>query len=316
MNRTTWKHLSSLTAICAVMLLAHSASAASIAWLSFHSSDVTPSAGAAGAGHTVAPDKPYTDVLTAAGHTVTRIVATENYDTSALNAYDLAIVSRSSPSTWFDGASETLSWNSFSKPLMVMSGYAIRANRLGWLAGSATIPDTTGNIKLQASNPAHPIFTGLVFDGSGQTVNNVAGIVNFTDPDPDVLQRGISVLMHPPITGAQTLATVGSSDGAGDTTVGGALITFLPAGLTTSSATPNVLGGKRLAFLSGSREANTVSSETAGMYDLTPTGAHLFLNAVTWLQNTVIPEPTSGSLAFLALAGLAGLRRKSARAAA
>jgi hypothetical protein len=313
MNRTTWKLFSTLTAVCAVMLLAHSASAASIAWLSFHSSDVTPSAGAAGAGHTVAPDKPYTDVLTAAGHTVTRIVATDTYDTSALNAYDLAIVSRSSPSTWFDSAAETLSWNSYSKPLMIMSGYAIRANRLGWHTGSATIPDTTGNIKLKANNPAHPIFTGIVFDGSGTTVLPQSGIVTFTTPDPDVVQRGISVLMHPPIAGGQTLATVGSSDGAGDTSVGGALITFLPAGLTTASATPNVLGGKRLSFLSGSREAASVSSETAGMYDLTPTGAHLFLNAVSYLQTAVIPEPTTGGLAVVALAGLAGLRRKAAR---
>jgi hypothetical protein len=308
MNRTTWKHFSTLTAICAVMLLARSASAASIAWLSFHASDVTPSAGAAGAGHTVAPDKPYTDLLTAAGHTVTRVVATDTFDTSTLNAYDMAIVSRSSPSTWFDSPAETLSWNSYSKPLMIMSGYAIRTNRLGWLTGT-TIPDTTGNVKLKANNPAHPIFTGVVFDGAGQTVNPYAGIVTFTTPDPDVVQRGISVLMHSPVAGGQVLATVGSSDGVGDTTVGGPLVTFLPAGVTTASGTPNVLGGKRLAFLSGSREAAGVSSETAGMYDLTPTGAHLFLNAVTFLQN--VPEPTTGGLAVFALAGLAGLRRKA-----
>jgi hypothetical protein len=312
MNRTTWKLFSSLTAICAVMLLAHSASAASIAWLSFHSADGTPSAGAATAGHTTAPDKGYTDLLAAAGHTVTRIVATDNYDTTALNAYDMAIVSRSSPSTWFDGAPETLAWNSYAKPLMIMSGYAIRNNRLGWMTG-ATIPDTTGNIKLKASNPAHPIFTGLVFDGSGTTVLPSAGIVTFTTPDPDVVQRGISVVTNAPIAGAQALGTVGSSDGVGDTSVGGALVTYLPAGLTTASATPNVLGGKRLAFLSGSREAAGVSSETAGMYDLTPTGAHLFLNAVTFLQNAVVPEPATGGLAVIALAGLAGLRRKTVR---
>lgn len=310
MNRTTWKLFSSLTAICAVWALAGSATAASIAWLSFHSADNVPSAAAATAGFTEAPDKGYTDLLTSAGHTVTRIVATDNYNTAPLAPYDLVIVSRSSPSTWFDSAAETAAWNTLNKPMIIMSGYAIRNNRLGWHTGATPIPDTTGNINLKTTTPSHPLFTGLVFDGAGQTVNPVAGRVTFTAPDPDVLQNGISVLTAPLIAGGQSLATVGASDGAGDTTIGGTVVGFFPAGLTTASGTPNVLGGRRLSFLSGSREAG-ITSEAAGMFDLTPVGSHLFLNAVTWMQN--VPEPATGGLALVALAGLAGLRRKAAR---
>jgi hypothetical protein len=312
MNRTTWKLFSSLTAVCAVLLLAGSASAASIAWISFHGSDVVPSAGAAGAGHTVAPDKPYTDLLTGAGHTVTRYVTADNFDTSVLAAHDVVVIGRSVNSGHYQQANETLAWNSLAKPTIIMSGYLVRNNRLGLLNGNATIPDTTGNVKLQASNTAHPIFTGIVFEGGGQTVLPSSGIVTFTDPDPDVVQRGISVLMHPPIAGGQVLATVGSSDGAADATVGGAMVSYFPAGAVTATPALDVLGHNRLIFLSGSREAAGVSSETAGMYDLTPTGAHLFLNAITFMQNSVIPEPATGGLAVVALAGLAGLRRKSA----
>jgi hypothetical protein len=290
------------------MMLARSASAASIAWISFHSTDAA-SAAAAAAGHTNAPDKPYTDLLTSAGHTVTRFLSADNFDTSVLAPYDVVIIGRSVNSGHYQQANETLAWNSLAKPTIIMSGYLVRNNRLGLLAGNTTIPDTTGNIKLQASNPAHPIFTGIVFDGGGQTVLPQSGIVTFTDPDPDVVQRGISVLMHPPIAGGQVLATVGSSDGVGDTTVGGAIVSYFPAGLTTATPALDVLGGKRLIFLSGSREAAGVSSETAGMYDLTPTGSHMFLNAVTFLSN--VPEPTTGGLAVFALAGLAGLRRKA-----
>lgn len=309
MKRTTWNRLLFLAAMCAVILISRAAPAASIAWVSFHSADNTPSTAAATAGFTEAPDKAYTDLLTSAGHTVTRIVGADTFNTSTLAPYDLVILSRSGASTWFDSAAETAAWNTLNKPMIIMSGYFIRNNRLG-LATGATIPDTTGNIKLKTTTPSSSIFTGIVFDGAGQTVNNYAGRVTFTPPDPDVLQNGISVVTNPLIAGAQTLATVGASDGVGDTTVGGPIIAYFPAGLTTASATPNVLGGRRLTFLSGSRE-NTITSEGAGMYDLTPVGAHLFLNAVTFIRN--VPEPSTVGLSALAMAGLGLLRRRGSQ---
>jgi hypothetical protein len=51
---------------------------ANIAWISFHPADNSPSAGAAGLGFTNAPDEPYTRLLRANGHTVTRVVTFDN----------------------------------------------------------------------------------------------------------------------------------------------------------------------------------------------------------------------------------------------
>jgi hypothetical protein len=309
MKRTSWFCHTSLAEACAVLLVAGSTRAASIAWVSFHAADNMPSTAAATAGFTEAPDKKYTDVLTAAGHTVTRFVGSNDFNVSTLAPHDLVILSRSGNSGWFDSAAETAAWNGLNKPVMIMSGYFLRNNRLGLHTG-ATIPDTTGNIKLNTTLPGSPVFTGIVFDGAGQTVNNYAGIVTFTPPDPDVVQRGISVVTNPLITGGVSLATVGASDGVGDMTVGGTIIGYFPAGLTTASGTPNVLGGRRLSFLSGSREMS-ITSEGAGIYDLTPVGEHLFLNAVTFLQN--VPEPSTIGLAALAAAALGLVRRKSPR---
>jgi hypothetical protein len=306
MNRTTWKHFSTLAAVCAVMMLARSASAASIAWVSFHATDAA-SAAAAAAGHVDAPDKPYTDLLTAAGHTVTRYLTTDNAPPAGVTGHDVIIISRSVNSGHYQSDAETAAWNGITKPIINMAGYTMRGNRLGYVSASTNPIDTVGDVRLNAANPAHPLFTGIVFDGSGTTVLPYAGIVTFTTPDPDVVQRGISVPPDSPVPGAQILATIAT---AADPTFGEMAIGYYPAGTTmVNDGADDVLAGRRLVFLSGSREAASVSSETAGMYDLTPTGAHLFLNAVTFLSN--VPEPSSAGLATFALAGLAGLRRKA-----
>jgi len=44
-------------------------------------------------------------------------------------------------------------------------------------------------------------------------------------------------------------------------------------------------------FLTGSREHNGLTSEGAGIYDLTEDGARMFLNAVNYMSG-VVPSPT------------------------
>ncbi|HUS34129.1 MAG TPA: hypothetical protein VM680_02135, partial [Verrucomicrobiae bacterium] len=73
----------------ACVLTVASADAANIIWVSFHPGDNTPSANAAAAGFTTAPDAGYTQALTAAGHTVTRVVSSGTPNTAQLNAADL-----------------------------------------------------------------------------------------------------------------------------------------------------------------------------------------------------------------------------------
>jgi hypothetical protein len=286
-------------------MLGRDASAASIAWVSFHAADNMPSAAAVTAGFTDAPDKGYTDVLQAAGHTVTRFVTTDNAPPAGLDAHDVIIISRSVPSGHYQTDTETAAWNAITKPAIVLGGYISRTNRLGLYSGN-TIPDTAGDIKLKAVQPAHPIFTGIVLDGANTTVNNFAGLATFNA----TVQRGISSVTEAVVPGGQVIATI---DTAGDPANGATTIAFFPAGTTmVNDGNDDVLGGSRLLFLTGSREASGLTSEGSGIYDLTPTGAHMFLNAVTFMQSAAIPEPGTVGLAAMALGGLGLVRRKRA----
>jgi hypothetical protein len=294
----------------ALALLVVPSSAADIAWISFHAADDTPSAAALGAGFTQAPDVGYTQALTAAGHNVTRILTHgmpyTPEETAALNAFDLVIVSRSNPSGNFQDPPETLFWNtSITAPLIHMGGYAIRNNRAGLYTG-ATIPDTAGPARLTVNNPSHPIFAGVSLDAMNTTVNPYAELVNASSLNPpnNVVQRGISVVTNPIIAGGQVLATIGTM---GDPAFGGVAIATFAPGLTSASGTPNVLGGHRMIFLSGSRENDGLTSEGSGIYDLTADGRQMFLNAVNFMAT--IPEPSTVTLVLVAMAGL-GLVRK------
>jgi hypothetical protein len=67
-----------------------------------------------------------------------------------------------------------------------------------------------------------------------------------------------------------------------------------------------VLAGPRMAFLTGSREADGVSSQTAGIYDLTADGGQMLLNAVNYMA---VPEPSAAVLIVLGIVGLVMRRR-------
>jgi hypothetical protein len=272
--------------VCA-LAIATPAPAINIGWVSFHASDNMPTTNAANAGFTTAPDKGYTDLLTSNGHTVTRFQSHDTptaADLATLNTFDLIIISRSVASAHYQAADETLFWNqTLTKPLISLNGYASRGgtgggSRLGLYSGE-TIPDTAGAIRLNVAVPSHPIFAGVALDGTNTMVNNYADRVNasFLNAPNNVLQRGISVVTNPIAAGGQVLATVGT---AGDPTNGGTVIAEFTPGTTTAGITPNTLGGRRLILLTGSRENDGLTSEGAGIYDLAPDGAKLFLNAV------------------------------------
>jgi hypothetical protein len=73
------------------------------------------------------------------------------------------------------------------------------------------------------------------------------------------------------------------------------------------TAPSDTLGGHRLVFLTGSRE-NVITAEGAGMYDLTPEGKQLFLNAVSYMA---VPEPSTYALVGLGGMALFFRRRKA-----
>lgn len=128
-------------------LSASSLPAANIAWVSFHSADNTPTANAANAGFTNAPDRGYTTLLAGNGHNVTRFPSVDLDPAvfpdliAGLNTNDLVIVSRSVGSGQYELANETAAWNGLTVPMISLNGYINRANRLGFNTGN-TIPDS------------------------------------------------------------------------------------------------------------------------------------------------------------------------------
>jgi hypothetical protein len=269
------------TAICPANPSAHAAGA-NIVWVSFHTADNTPSAAAAGAGFTQAPDAAYTQLLKSAGHTVTRYVTTATPDVALLNTFDLVVISRSVPSGNYQTPESTALWNGLTKPTMVLGGYILRGSRLGYTVGD-TIPDTTGPIRLTVSQPSHPIFTGVALDAANTMVNLFADLVTFNG----TVQRGISVNTSDVPGGATVLATVGTDT---DPAFGGMIIGEYPVGTTMGNASGDVAAAKRLVFLTGSRE-QTITAEGAGLFDLSQDGSRLFLNAVGFLTGVAVSEP-------------------------
>jgi hypothetical protein len=281
------------------------ASYTNIAWVSFHPGDNQPSAAVAALGFTQAPDAPYTQLLSAQGYNVTRFVTQDNAPSAlinALNTNDLVIISRSVPSGHYEVAAETLAWNSLiTKPMMILGGYVLRDNRLGFVTGN-TIPDTTNTIRLEVLQPAHPIFAGISLDANNVMVNSYAQMVSVLVPawGTNLAQRGISVVTDPLDGGGTLLARIASAD-AGPVEGTRMIIGEWPAGATlTPGGRSDVLGGPRMVFLTGSRESGVTgfTSEAAGFYDLVGDGPQLFLNAVAYM----IPEPSS--LGLLLLGGL------------
>lgn len=287
--------------LCTLVSLV-SAQAANIAFLSFHTNEFQPTGPARNYGFTTAPDAGYTQLLTQNGHSVTRFVTVDNFNVSQLAGFDLVILSRSAASGHYQATNETAAWNGLSVPMIIINGYLVRGGgtagnvRLGLMAGS-TIPDTDGPIRLRVNAPGHPVFAGVALGSNDVMVNTYSmsgtngGSISTTN---GTLQRGISVVTGAPAGGGVVLATVAADRNA----AGGTVVAEWLAGSVLSTAgrgggaTNDVLGGHRLLLLTGSREFGTVPnnapSDVAGIYDLTPDGAQLLLNAVNYMTSTRI----------------------------
>lgn len=284
-----------LLSLLTVSLLAGmSLPAANIAWVSLHSADNTPNGNAANAGFTNAPDAGYTALLAANGHTVTRFVTVADLQNlpdliTALNTNDLVIISRSVPSGHYDTAGETAAWNSsITVPLMSINGYVNRNNRLGFNTGD-TIPDVNSNpMRLRVLYRAHPIFAGIALNDTNLMVNPFSTIQTHTNATTGAtqVQRGASVITSAPIGSMAVLARVGTP---GDAAFDGVVIGEIQPGVTSSHGR-DVFAAKRLVFITGSRELN-ITGDAAGMFDLQPDGAQMFLNAVNYLTTPQGPLP-------------------------
>jgi hypothetical protein len=90
------------------------------------------------------------------------------------------------------------------------------------------------------------------------------------------VQRGVSVNTHDPVGG--TLIGRITADGS---VPNGQVIAEWAQGAAVGNG--QVLAGPRMSFLTGSREVDGVSGETAGIFDLSTVGQQLFLNTVAYM---------------------------------
>jgi hypothetical protein len=271
------------------LILPVASHATNILWVSFHPDDNTPSAAAAAAGFTKAPDAGYTQLLRDNGYNVTRVVTSATPNVALLNSADLVIISRSVPSGNYQDDAATAAWNGIKAPTMILGGYILRNSRLGYTTG-ATIPDTVGTVTLKINDPSNPIFKGIPVGADNVMATPFATALSYNS----VVQSGISVNTDPLAGGGTILATVATT---GDPAFGGMVIGEWNAGATMATSPADTLGGHRLVFLTGSRE-NGITSEAAGINNLAPDGARLFLNAVAYMA---VPEPST--MALFAVAG-------------
>jgi hypothetical protein len=166
--------------------------------------------------------------------------------------------------------------------MMILGGYVLRNSRMGFTTGS-NMPDTAGPITLTVTDPTHPVFAGIdLVDDT--MVNPFAGVVVYPTAGTTVA-RGISI-NDDPINAEGTVLAMVSAASELTGPVGGMVIGEWLAGATLThagGAGTDVLAGPRLVFLTGSREAQGISSETAGMYDLCEDGTQMLLNAAAYM---------------------------------
>lgn len=289
-----------LSSIACLILAGWSVPAANIAFVSFHPADDQPDSAAASNGFTNAPDAGYTRLLRENGHNVVRLVTRDNADAdpdfmNAVQTNDLVIISRSVPSGHYQQANETAFWNGLNKPVLILGAYIIRGgtgsgSRLGLTTGETMVDTTSSNIWLRAVIPGHPIFQGVALDTNGVMVNPYARRLTHTNAltGATILQNGISVNNNPLIAGATQLAVVATT---GDPANNGTIIAEFSQGLISANGRNEILGAKRLVFLTGSREAGSVPANGAGIFDLLPDGQRMFLNAVNYLLGIVVAPP-------------------------
>jgi hypothetical protein len=194
---------------------------------------------------------------------------------AALNAADLIIISRNTDSGSYDNGDAVAQWNSVTTPIMMQVMHIARSSRWRWLDTTNT-NDTVQT--MLAVQPDHPVFEGVTLDAENQVsaLLSTASLTTHTDPGNGTLiaQR---------------------ADNAG------VWIVEWAVGQEFYEGSGQIAGGPRMLLASGGTGGNM-----DGLYNLTPDGEAVFLNAVAYM----IPEPAT--VCLLGLGGLALLRRRRA----
>ena len=210
-------------------------------------------------------DAGYISMLEEAGYVVDAVnEAWNNIDAakaSALNGYDLVIISRNTNSGNFGGDPAVRdNWMSVTTPVLLTSCFVTRNSRLQFVDSGTFVENASPSFNVD--NTSHPIFTGITLTGDGQTGDIISsGSTNITD----VTTAGNGSLI------------------ASDPTTGFVAIGEWEANTETYAGSSIPLG-KRM-FL----------GVNSGAFDLTDVGQKLYLNSVEYLTSGVVTDGGGGS---------------------
>ena len=250
--------------------------AANIVWVTDNSA-----AGFSALGGTVFAEDGWYTLLTNAGHKVIRFNPPDAAatlltaaDFTALNTNDLIILGRSVGSGAFQ-APQVGGWNSnIFKPLMSINAYLTRLIRTGWHTGS-TLPNGVPTI-LSAYNLADP-KTAYIFGGVAMSGTNTVGVYD------EAGGQNTSQITEGPVAGGTRIA--------GSTPTAWSVISDWPSNTLVRGGADR-LGGYRMQFSAGLREAVGGTVPTAGAENLTAVGENIFLRAVQIaIANGNLPSP-------------------------
>jgi hypothetical protein len=204
-----------------------------------------------------------------------------------LNAADLVIISRTASSGGYaSDANEVAAWASVTAPMISISAWHVRSNRLQWI-NSSTVNRTLDTYML-ALETDHPIFDGVTLeDGLVELV--------FTEGFAD---------------GYQGNCVIGGIDVGNGTLIGQSfsdetMIAEWPAGIAGYDGADVVQAGPRMLFCAGTENASTTANLLPqGAWNLTAAGEQMFANAIEYM----IPEEPEGPsmeglVAYYALEG-------------
>jgi hypothetical protein len=211
-------------------------------------------------------DQPFVDMLVANGYEVQEETNTMKGNPltaeqiAVLESGDLIIVSRATGSGDYN---DPAGWNFITKPIIVNNVYMARISRWQWVGTDNLIGGGDSGCPLfYADAPEHPIFDG----------------VTLSDDDSVAVADGTVGTGHTSLINSldygdgELIASAGA--------LGSIAIVYWPTNATFTWDGIYYAGGPRLLFPCQTRES---SSFGIGMYNLTPEGEKMYLNAVAFM---------------------------------
>jgi hypothetical protein len=260
--------------ILLVFLFSNTAAAEKIIWVSDAQKDTLG----------VCFDQGWVDLLEGEGYEVQREDSTmqgipltsDQIDT--LESADLIIVSRATNSGVYN---DPAGWNGIAKPLLLTSAYISRGvgggSRWQWLNTDLLLGDgNSGAPPMRVEQPDHPIFAGVELDENNE-IEVLDGSVG----------SGHTSLNNTQDWGEGELLAVTAD-------LETVWIVYWQLGSNFNFDTDQYANEKRLLFACGTRESTEAPANPAhgvGMYNLTPAGEKMFLNAVKFMLGIVDAVP-------------------------